>query len=183
MLRYVTPEERAGLRLVAALALGTDSVAMGTRFVTKKESTVHERTKQAHLAAGVEDTIYSDRFDGIWCRVLKSPSAEKSIKNGMNFFRAAMVGPKIARDMDLPVIKVMPGMFKQPEKVTTLMHITTAFGKIKAATEEGDYDNKGVEVIGQCCGLVHDMPTVKEVLDRIIQEAIEIQKNMVTVSG
>ena len=55
------------------------------------------RTKQAHLDAGVEDTLYSDRFDGLWCRVLKSQSAEKSIKGGMNLFKAMMVGPQIAK--------------------------------------------------------------------------------------
>ncbi len=54
-----------GRGLVAALALGADAIAMGTRFATTKESPVHERTKQAHVAAGVDDTIYSDRFDGI----------------------------------------------------------------------------------------------------------------------
>lgn len=160
-----------GQGLAAALALGADAVAMGTRLATTKESPVHERTKQAHLAAGVEDTLYSNRFDGLWCRVLKSKSAEKSIKQGMNLFRAAIVGPQIAKSMDLPLMKVMLGMLAQPDKMMTLAHMATAFGKIQAATEEGDYDRKGVELIGQCCGLIHDMPTVKETIDRIIKEA------------
>ena len=99
----------------------------------------------------------------------------------MNFFKAAVVGPKIAMDMDIPVIKVILGMLAMPRKVTTLMHMATAFGKIKAATENGDYDKKGVQVIGQCCGLIHDMPTVEEVMERIIKEAIETQKNMGTM--
>ena len=68
-----------GRGLMAALVLGADAAAMGTRFATTIESPVHQRTKLAHLAAGVDDTIYSDRFDSIWCRILKSPSAEKSI--------------------------------------------------------------------------------------------------------
>jgi len=160
-----------GQGLAAALALGADAVAMGTRLATTKESPVHDRTKQAHLAAGVEDTLYSNRFDGLWCRVLKSKSAEKSIKGGMNLFKAALVGPQIAKSMDLPLMKVMLGMLAQPDKMMTLAHMATAFGKIQAATEEGDYDVKGVELIGQCCGLIHDMPTVKETIDRIIKEA------------
>ncbi len=96
----------------------------------------------------------------------------------MNFFRAMMVGPGIARDMDLPVLKVILGILAQPRKVTTLMHMASAFGKIKAATEQGDYDKKGVQVIGQCCGLVHDMPSAKEVMDRTIGEAMEIYESM-----
>jgi len=160
-----------GQGLAAALALGADAVAMGTRLATTKESPVHPRTKEAHLAAGVEDTLYSDRFDGLWCRVLKSKSAEKAIKNGMNIFRAALVGPKIAKDMELPLMKVMLGMLAEPDKMMTLAHMAQAFGQIKGATQDGDWDKKGVQLIGQCCGLIHDMPTVKETMDRIIKEA------------
>jgi enoyl-[acyl-carrier protein] reductase II len=160
-----------GEGLAAALALGADAVAMGTRLATTKESPVHPRTKQAHLDAGVEDTLYSDRFDGLWCRVLKSKSAEKSIKSGMNLFKAAIVGPRIAKAMDLPVLKIMLGMLAQPAKMTTLAHMATAFDKIQKATEAGDWDAKGVQLIGQCCGLIHDIPTVKDTMDRIIKEA------------
>lgn len=160
-----------GQGLAAALALGADAVAMGTRLATTKESPVHDRTKQAHLDAGIEDTLYSDRFDGLWCRVLKSKSSEKSIKNGMNLFRAALVGPAIAKSMDLPLMKVMLGMLAQPDKMMTLAHMATAFGKIQAATEGGDYDKKGVQLIGQCCGLIHDIPTVKETIEKIMKEA------------
>jgi enoyl-[acyl-carrier protein] reductase II len=160
-----------GQGLAAALALGADAVALGTRLATTKESPVHPRTKQAHLDAGVEDTLYSDRFDSLWCRVLKSKSAEKSIKSGMNLFRAAIVGPRIAKSMDLPVLKIMLGMLAQPAKMTTLAHMATAFEKIQAATEAGDFDVKGVQLIGQCCGLIHDIPTVKEAIERIMKEA------------
>ena len=160
-----------GQGLAAALALGADAVAMGSRLATTKESPVHPRTKQAHIDASSEDTLYSDRFDGLWCRVLKSPSAEKSIKGGMNLFKAAMVGPAIAKSLNLPLMKVMLGMLAQPDKMMTLAHMATAFGKIQAATEEGDYDKKGVELLGQCCGMIHDMPTVKETMERIMKEA------------
>ncbi len=160
-----------GQGLAAALALGADGVAMGTRLATTKESPVHERTLEAHLKADVEDTLYSDRFDGLWCRVLQSKSSEKSIKKGMNLFRAAVVGPRIAKSLDLPLMKVMLGMLAQPDKMMTLAHMATAFDKIQAATENGDYDKKGVQLIGQCCGLIHDLPTVKECIDQIVKDA------------
>jgi len=60
----------------------------------------------------------------------------------------------------------------------TLAHMATAFGKIQAATELGDYDKKGVELIGQCCGLIHDMPTVKEAIDKIVKEAVATNAKM-----
>jgi enoyl-[acyl-carrier protein] reductase II len=89
----------------------------------------------------------------------------------MNIFKAAIVGPRIAKSMDLPLMKIMMGMLAQPKKMTTLAHMATAFDKIQAATEAGDYDVKGVQLIGQCCGLIHDIPTVKETVERIIKEA------------
>jgi enoyl-[acyl-carrier protein] reductase II len=160
-----------GQGLAAALALGADAVAMGTRLATTKESPVHPRTKQSHLDAGVEDTLYSDRFDGLWCRVLKSKSSEKSIKSGMNLFKAAIAGPRIAKVIDQPLLKIMFGMLAQPKNIMKLAHMATAFDKIQAATEAGDYDVKGVQLIGQCCGLIHDIPTVQEAIDTIIKEA------------
>jgi hypothetical protein len=68
-------------------------------------------------------------------------------------------------------MKVMLAMLARPAQMTTLAHMAIAFGKIQAATEEGDWDKKGVQLIGQCCGLIHDMPTVKETIEKIIKEA------------
>nr|HPJ37514.1 nitronate monooxygenase [Spirochaetota bacterium] len=167
-----------GQGLAAALALGADAVVMGTRLSTTVESPLHQRTKQAHVDATVENTMFSNRFDGIWCRVLESKSAKKSIKGGMNLFKAAFVGPQIARQMELPLLKVMLGMLAQPRNMITLAHMATAFGKIQTATEVGDYDNKGVQLLGQATGLVHDIPTVAEVIERIVQEAKEAGKNV-----
>ncbi len=169
-----------GQGLAAALALGADAVVMGTRLSTTVESPLHQRTKEAHVAAGVENTLFSNKFDGLWCRVLESKSSKKAIKNGMNLFRAALVGPKIAKEMELPVFKVMLGMLAQPENMMKLAHMATAFGQIQAATEVGDYDNKGVQLLGQATGLVHDIPTVKDAIENIIKEAKETYKKMGT---
>lgn len=167
-----------GRGLAAALALGADAVAMGTRLSTTQESPLHQRTKEAHIDADVYNTIYSDRFDGIWCRVLESKSAKKSIKSGMNLFKAALVGPRIARQMELPVFKVMLGMLAQPKNMIKLAHMAQAFGQIQAATEVGDYDKKGVQLLGQATGLIHDIPTVKEAVDDIIKEAKKTSKDL-----
>jgi len=59
-----------------------------------------------------------------------------------------------------------------------LAHFATAFDKIKVATEKGDLDY-GVQLIGQCQGLINDVPTVKEVIERTVKEAKAIyQKNL-----
>ncbi|HOO70481.1 MAG TPA: nitronate monooxygenase [Spirochaetota bacterium] len=166
-----------GKGIAAAFALGAEGVGMGTRLATTKESPLHEKAKESHLKAEVDDTLYSDRFDGLWCRVLKTKTSEKSIRQGMNIIRAMLVGPKIAREMKLPLLKVMLGILAQPENMTKLMHMATAFDKIKAATERGDLDY-GVHLVGQCTGCIHEIVTVKEVIESAVKEAKTISKEL-----
>lgn len=168
-----------GRGMAAALALGAEGVGLGTRFSMTKESALHKKTVEAQLKAGIEDTIYSDRFDGIYCRVLKSKSAKKSIKKGMSLPLAAMQSYKIAKMMKIPYVKLALGVMMQgPKMMIQLAHFAIAFDKIKAATEKGDLDY-GVQLIGQCQGLIDDVPTVKEVIERTVKEAKDIyQKNI-----
>jgi nitronate monooxygenase len=56
-----------GRGLAAALALGAVGVSLGTRFVASDEAYIHEEYKRQVVAAGAEDTVYSDDlFDGGW---------------------------------------------------------------------------------------------------------------------
>jgi enoyl-[acyl-carrier protein] reductase II len=169
-----------GHGLAAALAMGAEGVGMGTRLSMTKESPVHETTKKAQIAAGIEDTIYSNRFDGLYCRVLKSPQAEKSIRQGISLPRAMVAGPRIARELKLPLFKLMLGMLAQPANMMKLAHMSTAFDKIKWATENGDL-KYGVHLTGQVQGIIKDMPTVKEVIDRTVKEAMEVYVKMGTM--
>ncbi len=159
-----------GNGMAAALALGADAIGMGTRLSMTRESPVHDRTKQAQIAAGIEDTMYSNRFDGLYCRVLKTDQAEKSIRQGINLMRAMIAGPRIAHEMNLPLFKLMLGMLAQPANMMKLAHMATAFDKIKWATADGNLE-KGVHLTGQVQGLIDDLPTVKEVIERTVKEA------------
>lgn len=64
--------------MLAALSLGADAVAMGTRFACTQESPLHENVKQAIVQERTteSDTIYSKHFDGIHARVMKTPATE-----------------------------------------------------------------------------------------------------------
>ncbi|MFX9669154.1 nitronate monooxygenase, partial [Acinetobacter baumannii] len=66
-----------GRGLVAALALGADAVAMGTRFASSLESPVHAATKDLIVAKQAEDTIYSRNFDTWPCRVMHTPGGQR----------------------------------------------------------------------------------------------------------
>jgi enoyl-[acyl-carrier protein] reductase II len=168
-----------GRGLIAALALGADAVYMGTRLSITKESPVHVNSKNLTLKHGMEDTIYSDRFDGLYCRVLKTPQAENGIRRGMSFPRAFMASLKISQKLKMPWIKVLIGSLLRggPGLLIKLAHFVLAVEAIEKMTVGGD-TKKGVQLTGQVQGIIHDVPTVEELIERIVKEAIEISRNM-----
>lgn len=168
-----------GRGLLAALSLGAEAVSMGTRLSMTKESPVHEESKKLTLQHGIEDTIYSDRFDGLRCRVLKTKQAEKAIKRGMSFPRAFFASLKISRKLKMPWIKVMVGSLVQggPGLLMKLAHFVIAVEAIEKITIDGD-THRGVQLTGQVQGIIHDVPTVSELIERTMKEARDINKSL-----
>ena len=168
-----------GRALAAAMALGADGVAMGTRFMTTKESPLHEVYKKLSVEKEVTDTLYSKRFDGILCRVLKTDAAERAIKRGLNIPSAVVNSREISRQLRLPYLKVVFGVLASGWKNAIQMaYLANAFKMIRVATEGGDL-KAGVLPVGQVTGLIHDEPTVKELIERIVAEARQIQQGLV----
>jgi enoyl-[acyl-carrier protein] reductase II len=167
-----------GRGLAAALALGADGIAMGTRFMTTRESRLHENFKKLSLEKEVYDTLYSDRFDGLPSRVLKTPASERAMKRGLSWTQAIVNSREIAQNLRLPYSKVFLGVLGSGWKTMQgLAHMAVAFKDIQIATEEGDIE-RGVLPVGQVTGLIKDMPTVSEVIERMVAEAEAVQKKM-----
>lgn len=134
-----------GRSLVAALALGADGINMGTRFVATKEAPVHDNVKQAIVRATELDTRLVMRPLRNTERVLNNPAVERLIA------KERELGEKIKfADIASEVAGVYPRVMKQ-----------------------GDVDC-GAWSCGQVAGLIHDIPSVQELLDRIMREAHEI---------
>jgi NAD(P)H-dependent flavin oxidoreductase YrpB (nitropropane dioxygenase family) len=134
-----------GRSLVAALALGADGINMGTRFVATKEAPVHDNVKQAIVRATELDTRLVMRPLRNTERVLNNPAVERLIA------KERELGEKIKfADIAAEVAGVYPRVMKQ-----------------------GDVDC-GAWSCGQVAGLIHDVPSVQELLDRIMREAHEI---------
>jgi enoyl-[acyl-carrier protein] reductase II len=91
-----------GRGLAAALSLGADAVAMGTRFMTTEESPLHDYYKELSLEKTAYDTLYSPRFDGLPARVMDTPPARKVIKRGVNLPAAFFNSRAIANLIGLP---------------------------------------------------------------------------------
>ena len=167
-----------GRGLAAALALGAEGVAMGTRFMTTKESALHEKVKKLSLEKSVYDTLYSRRFDGLWCRVMDTESARRALRQGLNLPAAFFNARAIATQMRLPFFKLFIGVMASGWKnAKQLAYFANAFKALRVATENGDLDT-GVIPVGQATGLIHDEPTVAELMERIVAEARTVQGSL-----
>ncbi|HEY9208609.1 NAD(P)H-dependent flavin oxidoreductase [Acidovorax soli] len=131
--------------LVAALALGADGINMGTRFIATQEATVHENVKQAILAATELDTRLVMRPLRNTERVLVNKGVERLLEKERQL-GAAITFADIVSEVGGVYPKVM---------------------------QNGELD-AGAWSCGMVAGLIHDIPTVRELMDRIMGEAEHI---------
>src|SRR4030042_1302053 len=160
-----------GRGLAAALVLGADAISMGTRFILTQESDVHENVKQLCLQATEQDTLYSDVFDGLPGRALKSPGAEAMMKGGFPLIKSLSAAWEVKRILKLSLMKFVGlswSMTKSEEGKNLLIQARSANGEIRhlKAINEGD-EKEGFIFAGQSVGGIQDMPTCKEVIERI----------------
>ena len=128
--------------LVASLAMGAEGMNMGTRFIATKEAPVHENVKAAILAASELDTRLVMRPLRNTERVLNNAAVEKLLKKEKNLGN------------DLKIEDIM-------EEVA---------GVYPKVMQDGAMDS-GAWSCGMVAGLINDIPTCKEVIDRIIRDA------------
>jgi len=131
-----------GRSLVAALAMGADGINMGTRFIATTEAPVHEKVKQTIVAASELDTRLIMRPLRNTERVMNNPAVEELLE--------------IERDKgtELTIQDIVPQIAGVYPKVMT----------------EGDVDS-GAWSCGMVAGLIHDVPSCQELIDRIMGEA------------
>ena len=131
--------------LVASLAMGAEGMNMGTRFIATQEAPVHENVKQALVTASELDTRLIMRPLRNTERVLNNAAVEKLLE------KEKALGPKLEfNDIAEELVGVYPRVMQQ-----------------------GELDAGGWSC-GMVAGLVHDIPTVKELIDRIMREADEL---------
>lgn len=159
-----------GRGLMAALSLGAEAVAMGSRFATTSDSPLHDNVKKTVISKSEDETIYSKNFDGLWARVMKTPRSEKETKKPMNLIMAAKEATKAAAIVKQPVWKIMIGMLVMLDKIKLLAYFGASVPRLRAATIEGDLE-EGVQFIGQTQGLIEDMPSAQALVDRIVADA------------
>ena len=134
-----------GQQLVAALAMGAEGVNMGTRFIATKEAPVHQNVKEALVNASELDTELIMRPLRNTERVLKNDAVTRILE------KEKSLGDKIQ----------IQDIFGE------------VAGKYPKIMKEGAMD-EGAWSCGMVAGLIHDIPTCKELIDQIMSESEEI---------
>ncbi|WP_426412530.1 NAD(P)H-dependent flavin oxidoreductase [Bradyrhizobium ganzhouense] len=140
-----------GRSLVGALAMGASGMNMGTRFVATKEAPVHDNVKQALVKATELDTVLVMRALRNTERVLKN----KGVNELLEIEREKGANLKIDDILD---------------------QVAGVYPKVMV---DGHMD-AGAWSCGMVVGLIHDIPTVKELIDRIMAEAEAIIRQRLT---
>lgn len=131
-----------GRGLAAALALGAEGINMGTRFVATKEAPVHQNLKQKMVDSDERQTALIFRTLKNTARVYKNSIAEKVVE-----------------------IEARPG----ETNFQDLAPLVTGV-KGRVVMDEGDME-AGIWSAGMVIGLIHDIPSCKELVERIVAEA------------
>ncbi|RJG00157.1 NAD(P)H-dependent flavin oxidoreductase [Noviherbaspirillum saxi] len=131
-----------GRGLVAALSLGADGINMGTRFLATKEAPVHENVKKAIVGATELDTRLVMRQLRNTERVLRNPGVDKLLE----------IEKEKGRDLKISDI------YEQ---------VAGVYPKVMV---NGQMDS-GAWSCGVVAGLINDVPTVQELIDRMVTDA------------
>ena len=128
--------------LVASLAMGAEGMNMGTRFIATKEAPVHQNVKQALVEASELDTRLIMRGLRNTERVLNNAGVERLMEKEKN----------LGADLKFTdIIEEVAGIYPR-------------------VMQDGDVE-AGAWSCGMVAGLIHDVPTVQELIDRIMGEA------------
>jgi NAD(P)H-dependent flavin oxidoreductase YrpB (nitropropane dioxygenase family) len=165
-----------GRGLVAALAFGADGVAMGTRFLLTAESHVPDVVKARYTAASVFDTVVTTALDGAPQRVIRTDVVDRIERSPrlLRFPRAAFAALRFRKETGTKLgDMVREGLAMRRNQDLTLSQMAMAANApmlIKATMVDGKPE-VGILPTGQVTGVIDELPTVAELLDRIVRDA------------
>ena len=131
-----------GRSLAAALALGADGVNMGTRFMATQECAIHENVKRKIVENTERDTLLTNRTLRNTSRVARNAISEE-------------------------VVRIQQDPTKTIDDVRELVAGARGRANVLGA---GDTDG-GIWTVGQAQGLIHDIPTVAEMVKNVMRQA------------
>jgi len=167
-----------GRGLAAALSYGAAGIGMGTRFLLTSDSTVPDAVKQRYLEADLNGTVVTAKVDGMPHRMLRTGLVEEVEETSA----VKRLAPTMRRTLEFKKMSGLSwrqlaadGRAMRKEQGRTLAQMTLAANTpmmLKAGLVEGD-TSAGVLASGQVVGVIDDLPTCEELLDRVVSEAAE----------
>ncbi|SMQ15616.1 NAD(P)H-dependent flavin oxidoreductase YrpB, nitropropane dioxygenase family [Streptomyces sp. Ag82_O1-12] len=175
-----------GRGLAAALAYGAAGVAMGTRFLLTSDSTVPDAVKARYLAATVRDVTVTRAVDGLPHRMLRTElvaaledtgrarALVRAVRAAAGFRRlSGLTWPQLVRD----------GLALRHGEDLSWSQVLLAANTpmlLKSAMVDGRTD-LGVMASGQVAGVIDDLPSCAELVERIVKEADETLARLTAV--
>ncbi|MCB9061976.1 MAG: nitronate monooxygenase [Halobacteriovoraceae bacterium] len=152
-----------GAGLLSVLAMGSSGVSIGSPFIATKESHVSEEYKKAAVDYGAKDIVLTTKVSGTPCTVIKTPYVEK-------------IG------VDQNMLERFLNSNKKIKKYAKMLTYYKGMKLVEKAAFAATY--KSVWCAGPSIEFVHEISSVKEIIDRIISEyniAFEELKNLKNV--
>ncbi|MEU9213292.1 nitronate monooxygenase [Streptomyces sp. NPDC048415] len=172
-----------GRGLVAALAYGAAGVAMGTRFLLTSDSPVPDAVKASYLAATVNDVTVTRAVDGLPHRMLRSELVDSLENSGRTraLVQAVRRAAGFRRMSGLSWNRMIrEGLALKHGKDLSWSQVLLAANTpmlLKSSMVDGRTD-LGVMASGQVAGIIDDLPSCAELVDRILAEAEETLKSL-----
>ena len=166
-----------GRGLAAALSYGAAGIGMGTRFLLTADSAVPDEVKRLYLSYGLDGTVVTDKVDGMPHRMLRTDFVEGVVGDS----RLKRLGPTLRRTREF---KQQSGlswaalardgvrMKRAGERSAAQMALAANTPMLlRAGLVEGD-TSAGVLASGQVVGLLEDLPTCAELIERVVAQAV-----------
>jgi NAD(P)H-dependent flavin oxidoreductase YrpB (nitropropane dioxygenase family) len=165
-----------GQGLVAALALGAEGISMGTRFALTQESAIPDSIKQFYLNSGGDDAVITTRVTGTRCRGLENKLVKtvESERRGLALKEWVSSLLELRRAFNVPLWQVISSGLRMKKAyempVGQLGNAAAGNQRIKKALVDGDSE-WGFMPCGQVSARIDDIPSCKELIERIVKEA------------
>ena len=165
-----------GRGLVAALAWGADGIAMGTRFLLTQESTVPTVTKDAYLGTPVTGTVVTTAVDGYPQRVVRTPFIDALEQAG--FLGRLLAAVRHASQLKSLTKTSLGALLQEGRAMKANSNLT--WPQVAMAANAPIYTRAtlvdgrleaGILPTGQVVGRIDELPTVAELIARIVSEA------------
>ncbi len=167
-----------GRGLAAALSYGAAGVGMGTRFLLTRDSAVPDAVKQLYLSHDLNGTVVTDKVDGMPHRMLRTRLVEELQESSA----LRRLGPTARRTLEFKRDSGMSwlelardGRSMRKAQGRTLAQMTLAANTptmLKAGLVHGD-TGAGVLAAGQVVGVIDDLPSCDELIERIVTGAAD----------